>query len=199
MFLHSKFSMGAIRIGSIITGSSYTKLHSQSICNPSSSPLLNTQAKHWSTSPLPYVHHQIVKSPCMCHHHLRHSKIIFLNLNHNRGPHTTWYAFLSLFPLHVRQFLVTRELCHRQWSQLHSPHTGYTSELFASFIYALSPKPINSIQLPRSGRGSIGLTNTFIALCADLKELSRLPIWSDCFKWPANHWAWMEWSVQFTH
>lgn len=62
------------------------------------------------------------------------------------------------------------------------PHTGYTSELFASFIYALSPKPINSIQLPRSGRGSIGLSNTFIALCADLKELSRLPIWSDCFK-----------------
>lgn len=121
MFLHSKFSMGAIRIGSIITGSSDTKLHSQSICNPSSSPLLNTQAKHWSTSPLPYVHHQIVKSPCMCHHHLRHSKIIFLNLNHNRGPHTTWYAFLSLFPLHVRQFLVTRELCHWQWSQLHSP------------------------------------------------------------------------------
>ena len=83
------------------------------------------------------------------------------------------------FPIPSNQRVVSSTM-----SSIAFPLTGFTSELFASFIYAVSPKPINSIQLPRSGCGSTGLSNPFIDLSADPKELSCLPIRLDCFNNP---------------
>ena len=83
------------------------------------------------------------------------------------------------FPIPSNQRVVSSTM-----SSIAFPLTGFTSELFASFIYAVSPKPINSIQLPRSGCGSTGISNPFIDLSADPKELPCLPIRLDCFNNP---------------
>lgn len=61
------------------------------------------------------------------------------------------------------------------------PLTSFIGELFASFTKELSPRPPIPIGLLRSGRGSIRLSNPFVAHCTDPKELSPFSEWTDYF------------------